>query len=161
MKKAVVEYRPPQKTGLYLDGAEAALLIPLPGLVLIRTAAAGRLPSYEVYAVKKRPETLDAPLYHAPLPNVFASGAICWGRLRVSTRRRCAGRHSRATGRCCSALRSAITPFRAGKSKREPRDIRKLLITLEAKKAQRYPTGDLVPVKRTLAQVLGGDRELL
>ncbi|MBK8139505.1 MAG: hypothetical protein IPK52_27460 [Chloroflexi bacterium] len=160
VKKAVVEYRPPQKTGLYLDGAEAALLIPLPGLVLIRTAAAGRSPSYEVYAVKKRPETLDAPLYHAPLPNVFASGAICWGTVpRIDE---AALRGTSLASDWAMLLGSAFGDHAvAGKSKREPRDIRKLLITLEAKKAQRYPTGDLVPVKRTLAQVLGGDRELL
>ena len=42
-----------------------------------------------------------------------------------------------------------------GKSKREPRDIRKLLIDLEAKKARAYPKRDLIPVKKTLAQILG------
>jgi hypothetical protein len=44
-----------------------------------------------------------------------------------------------------------------GKSKRHPGDIRKLLIELESGKAKRYPTGDLVPVKKTLAQVIGAE----
>src|SRR5664279_1797214 len=36
VKKTVVEYRAPQMTGLYLDGSETALRIPLPGLIFIR-----------------------------------------------------------------------------------------------------------------------------
>src|SRR5690606_37837913 len=79
VKKTVAGYRPPQKTGLFFEGAETALRVPLPGLVMIRTTAAGRPPHYEVYAVKQRPASLDTPLFHAPLPNVFNSGAICWG----------------------------------------------------------------------------------
>jgi hypothetical protein len=43
-----------------------------------------------------------------------------------------------------------------GKSKRQPHDIRKLLIELESSKAKRFPTGDLVPVKKILSQVIGG-----
>jgi hypothetical protein len=47
---------------------------------------------------------------------------------------------------------------RGGKSKREPRNIRRFLIDLEAKKSRSDPKGDLIPVKKTLAQVLGTDR---
>ena len=41
-----------------------------------------------------------------------------------------------------------------GKSKREPQDIRRLLIALESKRATRQPTGDLVPLKKTLGEVI-------
>ncbi|MBE7514659.1 MAG: hypothetical protein HS103_17825 [Anaerolineales bacterium] len=52
VKKIVVEYRPPQKTGLYLDGSETALRMSLPGF---RVTAEDKNPQYGVYAVKKRP----------------------------------------------------------------------------------------------------------
>ncbi len=80
VKKTIVEYRPPGKTGLFLDGSDAALRVPLPGLIMIRVTAEDRAPVYGVYAIKRHPETLNVPLFHAPLPNVFGSGAICWGR---------------------------------------------------------------------------------
>jgi len=53
--------------------------VPLPGLLLIRVTAEDKNPQYGLYAVKKRPPTLNEPLFHAPLPNVFSSGNICWG----------------------------------------------------------------------------------
>jgi hypothetical protein len=154
--RTVVEYRPPQKTGLYLDGTEIALRVALPGLVMTRTSVSGGSPQYGLYAVKRRPETLDAPLFHAPLPNVFASGAICWGtvpRVNDDTLR-----GSSLADDWAMLLGSPFGDHAvSGKSKREPRDIRTLLIALEAKQARRYPKGDLVPLKRTLAQALGGD----
>ncbi len=36
LRKLVMEYRAPQKTGLYVDGSEIPLRVPLPGLVLLR-----------------------------------------------------------------------------------------------------------------------------
>jgi hypothetical protein len=64
VKKVVVEYRPPQKTGLYLDESEIALRVPLPGLLLIRVTAEDKNPQYGVYAVKKRPHSP----HFAPVP---------------------------------------------------------------------------------------------
>jgi PRTRC genetic system protein B len=154
VKKTVTGYRLPQKTGLFFEGAEMALRVPLPGLIMIRTTAAGRSPHYEVYAVKHRPESLDAPLFHAPLPNVFNSGAICWGTVpRLSE---IALASTSLANDWTMLLGSAFADHAVGgKSKREPHDIRKLLIALEAKKARAYPKGDLIPVRKTLAQVLG------
>ena len=154
VKKTIAGYRPPQKTGLFIDGAEAALRVPLPGLVMIRTTAAGRSPHYEVYAVKHRPGSLDTPLFHAPLPNVFNSGAICWGTVpRLSDTTLVS---TTLASDWTMLLGSAFGDHAvSGKSKREPNDIRKLLIALEAKKARAYPKGDLIPVRKTLAQLLG------
>src|SRR5690606_22344229 len=39
MKRTVVDYRPPQKTGVFLDGSDTALRVPLPGMVMIRVTA--------------------------------------------------------------------------------------------------------------------------
>jgi hypothetical protein len=64
VKKTVVEYRPPQKTGLFLDGSETALRVPLPGLVMIRVTASQQAPQYGLFAVKKRPHSP----HFAPVP---------------------------------------------------------------------------------------------
>lgn len=156
VKKTVVEYRPPQKTGLFLDGSETALRVPLPGLIMIRMTTEGKAPQYGVYAVKHRPENLDIPLFHAPIPNVFGSGAICWGTVqRVED---AALRGSSLANDWTMLLGSSFGDHAVGgKSKRQPHDIRKLLIELESSKAKRYPTGDLIPVKKTLGQVLGDE----
>jgi hypothetical protein len=157
MKKTVVEYRPPQKTGIFLDGSEAALRVPLPGLVMIRVTTEGKAPQYGVYAVKRRPENLDILLFHAPIPNVFGSGAICWGTVqRVED---AALRGSTLAADWTMLLGSSFGDHAVGgKSKRQPHDIRKLLIELEGKKATRYLTGDLIQVKKTLGQALGDER---
>jgi hypothetical protein len=157
VKKTVIVYRPPQKTGLFLNDTETALRVSLPGLVMIRTTSEDRNPNYTVYAVKRRPVSLDEALYHAPLPNVFHSGSICWGSVRQVDD---------------SALLSVSlaedfamllgSPFGdhavSGKSRSHPHDIRQKLIELEKRSARRYPTSDLVAVRRTLAQALGDER---
>jgi PRTRC genetic system protein B len=155
VKKMLVEYRPPAKTGLFIDGSETALRVPLPGLVLIRAASDDKTSQYAVYAVKRRPEKLDIPLFYAPLPNVFGSGSICWGTVpKVDAD---ALRGASLSNDWTMLLGSSFGDHACGgKSKRQPHDIRKLLIELETSKAKRYPTGDLVPVKKTLAQMIGG-----
>jgi len=154
VKRTVVDYRPPQKTGLFLDGSETALRVPLPGMILIRVTTDDKAPQYAVFAVKRRPENFDTPLFHAPIPNVFSSGSICWGTVpRVED----AALHGSSLANDWTMLLGSAFGDHAGagKSKRQSQDIRKLLIELEGKKATRYPTGDLLPVKKTLAQVLG------
>ncbi|MBE2267356.1 MAG: hypothetical protein IAE80_03930 [Anaerolinea sp.] len=156
VKKTIIEYRPPQKTGIFLDGSETALRVPLPGLVMIRVTTEGKAPQYGLYAVKRRPDNLDIPLFHTPIPNVFGSGAICWGTVpRVED---AALRGSSLANDWTMLLGSSFGDHAVtGKSKRQPQDIRKLLIELEGKKAARYPTSDLIPVKKTLVQVLGDE----
>lgn len=154
VKKTVVEYRKGQKTGVYLEGSETALRIPLPPLLMIRITSEDRNPNYAVYAVKRKPKSLDVALFQAPLPNVFNSGSICWGTVqRVSD----------------TALSGASlvedwamllgSPFGdhacSGKSKSHRNDIRQKLIELETNGARRYPTSDLIPANKALAQVLG------
>ena len=153
MKRTVVDYRPPQKTGVFLDGSDTALRVPLPGMVMIRVTADDKTPQYGVFAVKRRPDTLDTPLFHAPIPNIFGSGAVCWGTVqRVSDT---ALKGTTLADDWTMLLGSSFGDHAVGgKSKREPHDIRKLLIALESKRATRYPIGDLVPVKKTLGQVI-------
>jgi len=154
VKKIVVEYRKPQKTGVYLDGSETALRVPLPGLLMIRATSEDRNPTYAVYAVKRRPAALEVGLYQAPLPNVFNSGSICWGSVQRLS--------DEALSDASLAQDWAMllgSPFGdhacSGKSRSHPNDIRQKLIELEQKAARRYPTADLIPAKKTLGQVLG------
>lgn len=154
LRKLVVEYRAPQKTGLYVDGSEIPLRVPLPGLLLMRYTTDNDRPKYGVYAVKKRPDTLDVPLFGAPLPNVATTGSICWGTVRVVSPQALAG---------CTLVEdwSALlgSPFGDhsvnGKSHSYPSDIRQLLITLEKRKARVYPKRELIPVNKTLEEVVG------
>ncbi len=154
VKKTVVDYRKAQKTGIYLDGSDTALRVPLPALLMLRTTNENRSPNYAVYAVKKRPTSLDATLFHAPLPNVFNSANICWGSVqRVS---------DEALSSASLAEDWAMllgSPFGdhacSGKSKSHKQDIRKKLIEMDKKGSRRYPTSDLIPAKKTIAQVLG------
>lgn len=154
VKKTVVEYRKGQKTGIYLEGSATALHVPLPPLVMLRTTTENRNPTYAVYAVKRKPKSLDSELFNAPLPNVFNSAAICWGTVQQVS-------DTALSGASLTEDWSMLlgTPFGdhavSGKSKSHRSDIRQKLIALETNNARRYPTSDLIPTKKTLAQVLG------
>jgi hypothetical protein len=154
VSKTVVEYRKAQMTGLFLDGSEAALRVPLPGLVMIRKVDNDRTPSYAVFAVKKRPTALDVELFNAPLPNVFNSGSICWGTVQRVTDEALS---SASLAQDWDQLLGSSFGDHAcsEKSRSYKADIRQKLIELEAKKARRYPTSDLISARKTLAQVLG------
>ncbi|MDK3160533.1 hypothetical protein QPK87_28835 [Kamptonema cortianum] len=157
VKKTVVEYRPPGKTGLYFEGSDAPLRLPLPGMLMIRVTAEDKTPQYQVYAVKQRPNKLDIPLFHLPLPNVFTSGSICWG--SVPTVSETALKGSSLVDDWAVFLGSRFGDHGCnGKSKSHPQDIRQKLIQLEQRKARVYPKSDLIPVRKTLAQALGDER---
>ena len=155
VSRTVVEYRKPQITGVFLEGSDGALRVPLPGLLLVRQTSGDRAASYTVFAVKKRPTTLEAELFHAPLPNVFSSGSVCWGTVQRVSDEALAGASLAADWD--QLLGSSFGDHAvSGKSKSHRDDIRQKLIELEAKSAKRYPTGDLFSVRRTLAQVIRG-----
>lgn len=152
VKQTVIEYRRSQKTGLFLEGSDEPVRVPLPPLLLVRTTVENRTPTYAVYAVKRRPITLDEKLYHAPLPNVFSGASVCWGTVR----------QAEATGCDLSADWATLLGSRfgdhatGGKSTRFPRDIRKLYIEMERAGTRVYPRGDLVETRKTMADLIGG-----
>lgn len=154
VKRLVVEYRRPQKTGIFIEGSDAPVRVPLPPLLLIRTTSENKNPQYQVYAVKERPTALDAPLFHAPLPNVFSSGSICWGSVRRVEDT--ALQSNSLTADWTTLLGSPFGDHAvSGKSKSHPHDIRQKLLELESRKARVYPKSDLISVKKTLAQMVG------
>jgi len=157
VKKTVVEYRPPAKTGLYLESSEAPLRVPLPGMLMIRVTAEDKSPQYQIYAVKKRPDQIDTPLFHLPLPNVFTSGSICWG--TVPSASEAALKRASLVEDWVVFLGSRFGDHGCnGKSKSHPQDIRQKLIDLEQRHVHVYPKSDLVPAQRTLAEALGDNR---
>nr|WP_281721318.1 hypothetical protein [Nitrosomonas nitrosa] len=154
VSKTVVEYRKPQMTGIFLDDADVALHVPLPGLLMIRKTSGDKAPSYGVYAVKRRPGTLEVALYLAPLPNVFNSGSICWGSVQRVSDTALAGASLAEDWQ--QLLGSSFGNHAvSGKSRSQKDDIRQKLIELEAKGAKRYPTSDLISARKTLVQATG------
>lgn len=155
VKHVVVTYRPPQLTGVWLEGLEEPYRIPLPGLVLARTTRGSR-PDYQFFAVAERPITGDEDLYVAPLPHISSRGLICWGSVRVPD-----GEAIKSTDMSADWDQLLGSRFGnhtvGGKSKLHKDDIRSLYPELEASGAAEYPLDDLVlagkPVKVWLKEL--------
>mgnify|MGYP001183675419 CR=1 FL=1 len=152
-KRLVAEYRPPQKTALFLEGSDAPFRVPLPGLVLIRLTVGGDNPHYALFAVKDRPTSLDTSLFMPPLTNVYPDGGVCWGSVSKVSEAALAGSDLSEDWRLFQG--STFTAHSVqGKSRSEPQDIRKKLAALDARKARVYPKRDLVPYKARFGDVL-------
>ncbi len=152
LRRTVVEFRPAQRTALFLEGSDAPLRVPLPPLLMIRTVT-GSTPKYGIFAVKARPTALETELFQPPLPNVYAEGAVCWGNVSRVSETALAGTDLAEDWRYF--LGSTFTAHSVhGKSQSEPHDVRKKLAALESRKARVYPKRDLVSAQRTLAEVL-------
>ena len=152
VKQVVVEYRKPQKTALFMDGSETPLRVPLPGLVMIRVTTAHDDPRYGVYAVKKRPVSLDTELYLCPLPNTSRDG-VCWGTVKKASADSLAGNDLAEDWRLL--LGSVFTNHSVhGKSKSHPNDIRQKLIDLEQRQSRVYGTRDLIALDLKLSDVV-------
>lgn len=146
-ERTVIEYREAQITGLWLEGMEDPLRVPLPPLIMARTTTADRSPTYRVYAVKQRPQSPKERLYWAPLPHV--NEGVCWGTVA----------HPSAAALKSSSLNEDWTQFLgsrfgnhsvSGKSKSHKGDVRSWYFELAGRPD--YPLDDLIPAKKlTLA----------
>ena len=124
--------------------AAATRQIPLPPLLFM-----GGGHSYAIYALKQRPGTGQAQLYHAPCPNVGHNGRICAGNTSFPV---------------CSeqTIGQALTLFLEGsyfngdqaahKCRAFPDDVRQLWAQLESKR--RFPLGQLIASPWTMANLL-------
>lgn len=137
-KRVIISYRKPQKTGIWLDGSEDALHVPLPGLLLVREGLTQ--PRYHMYAVKRKPSP-GSKLYLPPLPNV--SGGICWGTVAKPSNAALASCDMREDWEQFLGSRFG-NHSTGGKCQSHPDDIRKLLMELHDNQARRYPVGELV-----------------
>jgi PRTRC genetic system protein B len=154
LHELTVSFRKAQKTGIWLEGSAEPLRVPLPPLVLIRHLKANK-PQHLLFAVKARPTSADTPLFHAPLPNVYPSGSICWGNIRLNVEPESA----------LSADWNLLlgSPFGnhsvGGKSQHFQMDIRQQLLALAQANARIYPKQDLIPVHKTLRQLLNKESD--
>jgi hypothetical protein len=125
---------PPQKAEITFEGEEQPITIPLPRLVLLGTGA-----EYHIWALETKHFDSQAKAYHAPFPNVYTSGKICWG---ANT----PGKADPAKARKSWNLFFS-TPFNAHldgeRSKAHPKDVREQLREVAGKRE--YPVADLVP----------------
>ena len=132
----VALWRPPQvwKLALVEEAFQAPrrFRLPMPGLIFI--CSAGRPPA--LYAAKKRPAGPGWPICHAPLFNVFRTGATC------------AGTH-KYPDRLEEVPESFMVSFFTkagdyqGRSRKHPKDLLALWEELDGK--LHYPIRDLVP----------------
>lgn len=152
IKRLVVEYRPPQKTGIFLDGSENAARVPMPGLLLFRSSN-GLTANYRLYAVKKRPDKMDTPLFEAPFPNIYIGGNICWGSVKQASN---AGLASNSLNEDWTLLLGSSFGNHGcnGRSKSHPKDIRQKYADMEKRKTRTYPTTDLIRSKKTLQDAI-------
>ncbi len=157
VQKLVVEYRPRQKTAIFLEGTEAPVIVPLPELLLFRRTTDKGLPDYRVFAVKQRPADLTAKLFYAPLPNIYDDGRVCWGSVQHLQAQQLIGTNLAEDWKVLLGTR--FGSHNAGRrSKSHSDDIRKKYLAMEAAKTRVYSKADLISANRTLEDVLEGLR---
>jgi hypothetical protein len=138
--KASDNGNPGQTEGQAQELAEgwSAIQIPLPALVF---AAVGQ--NYYLWAVKSREFNPELPAYHAPLPNVYPDGRVCWGSNQVGM---VTAQNLKEAWKLFIA-----SPFNAhlaqGKSKRYSANILDQLRKPGAAILKSYPVGDLLPLR--------------
>lgn len=134
---------PAQKRKVILETDEASIKIPLPRTVLL-----GIGQEYYLWAVDGAHFDPKMGTFHAPFPNVYSDGKICWGENKPGEAK--AGRAREVWEMFFS------TPFNAhlanGKSRTERTDVRQALRKLEGKLI--YPTGDLNDCGKTIGEAV-------
>jgi hypothetical protein len=145
-KLVVIGWRKPQITGIWLEGSEQPLRVPLPGLLMARIYTGGTRASYHVAAINRRPENPKSNLYEVPLPNV--NRGVCWGTVQLPDE--AALMSSSLEMDWQQLLGSQFGNHSvSGKCKAHPGDIRKLFLQLHEAGAKRYPAKELLPAKST------------
>lgn len=119
------------------------LKVPLPGLLFF-----GYGKQFLIWATKDPAPTPKSALFHAPLPNVFEDGRVCWGSNKPP-------RPNAATIRTAFDL-FISSPFSShaanGKSRSHNGDVRPLLRGLNHKKT--FPAGELLSQRETLQPLI-------
>lgn len=147
----IVKFIPPSSNNRLTftgDTHNQIVSIPSPGLVLMGIGC-----QYYIWAVKTKKFEPNARVFHAPFPNINASGGICFGNNRVPD----------ASNETIDVVWTLFnrSPFNsdsiAGKSKAFPSDIRKQLNTLHERQKRSYPLRDLVDYSnchKTIAEII-------
>jgi PRTRC genetic system protein B len=145
-----VLYQPPARHQLLLVDQKhpqgELVTVALPGLVWY---GCGR--DYRLFTIQEDELAPGCALYHAPLPNVYSNGHLCWGNLTPPVAS--AATLGEALG---LFLTSAFTDHLAqGKSIKEKSNVLIQLRRLARRRRRRYPVDDLVPLGGTLDQAIG------
>jgi PRTRC genetic system protein B len=139
---------PPQKHRLSFadeNGKTMSLEIPMPALAFF-----GYGQRYYLWAFKDNELGSETMLFAAPLPNLDANGAICFGGNVVP---KASAKSIQEAWRLF--LASPFTNHSAnGKSREYPNDVRTQLMRLAEKRRRRYPPDDLVSLNRTAERVI-------
>ena len=146
----IIVTHPPQKHRFtfvsdHPETKTLALDIPMPALAFL-----GYAQRYYLWAFKEPVLSGQTHLFAAPLPNVDANGAICFGSNLVP----------KASARTIEeAWRIFIaSPFTShstnGKSCKCPKDVREQLVRLATAHRRTYPLNDLVSLNRTANTVI-------
>jgi PRTRC genetic system protein B len=133
----LVKFIPPQLTEIKLmEGNKLkSLVIPLPPLIFMGVAH-----TYYIWAIKTNTFVANAPLFHAPFPNVYENGSICWGNLQTPP-----VSNTNINQVWQLFFNSGFNDhLKAGKSKSQPHNIQEKLKTLTTKR--HYPLRDLIPL---------------
>jgi PRTRC genetic system protein B len=127
------------------NGKTMSLEIPMPALAFF-----GYGQRYYLWAFKDNELGSETMLFAAPLPNLDANGAICFGGNVVP---KASAKSIQEAWRLF--LASPFTNHSAnGKSREYPNDVRTQLMRLAEKRRRRYPLDDLVSLNRTAERVI-------
>lgn len=127
------------------NGAVTALRIPLPAAILV-----GKGTTYHVFAVKRKPKTVTANLYHFPAPNVSDRGNICHGSATFPS----ASIANMPTA-WQTFVQSAFSPHWVTQCcKSEPQNVIRLWQKLHDAQAKRFPKRELVRNNHQLASLV-------
>jgi PRTRC genetic system protein B len=132
-----VQFYPPRRYNIVFSNNRSksiSLNVPMPGFVFLGCGT-----DYWIWAVLGKQFDPQSQLYHAPLPNVMASGAICFG---DSSPTPCS---PQGIGEACQLFWSSPFSDHAveDKSKSHRADVRSLLGELSNRKSKKYPMADL------------------
>lgn len=135
-----MQFYPPRRYNIVFSNNRSksiSLNLPMPGFVFL-----GCGNDYWIWAVLGKQFDPQSQLCHAPLPNVMANGAICFG---DSSPTPCS---SQGIVQACQLFWSSPFSDHAveDKSKSHQADVRNFLCELSNRKLKKYPIADLVPL---------------
>jgi PRTRC genetic system protein B len=139
----IVQFIPPQRCAIELDHTQ--IVVPLPALVF---AAMGT--SYYLWAIKEKRFTAEALAYHAPLPNISASGKLCFG----SNRPPVAAMNKIELAKQTFFSARFNSDLSNGKSQKEPDNIIVQLQAIARTRRRTYPLNDLIPLGHSIDRLV-------
>ena len=136
----IMQFYPPRRYDIVLTNNSSksiSLNVPMPAFVFL-----GYGTDYWLWAIPCKQFDPQSQLYHVPLPNVMASGAICFG---DSSPPLCS---SQGVVQAWQLFWSSPFSDHAveDKSKSHRADVRNFLCELSNRKSKKYPIADLVPL---------------